>query len=138
MTIAALDLNKPKTLSDFAREYLDDAGGLTAPAIEALQKAISENEALRLSIATEAIMAYAAIKVQAEMRGDRAQVWGAANRRASGTPAAKTSIAALANGIAASLLNFPLAGAVLTDAELNAICDERAGGPFVSVELGGL
>lgn len=113
MTAHPIELTKPKTLNDLARDFLDDHGGRTGPAIDALQSLILSDEALRLSIATEAVMTLAALKVQAEMRDDRSKVWNAANMRAAGTaPKAKTSIAALANGIAASLMNFPLAGGV--------------------------
>lgn len=113
MTVHAKDITKPKTLSDLAREFLDDHGGRTGAAITALQDLIRNDEGLRLSIATEAVMTLAALKVQEQMHRDRAKVWDAANARAAGAaPKAKTSIVALANGLAASLMNFPLAGGV--------------------------
>lgn len=111
MIAQSVEMMKAKTIIDLAREFLDDHGGRTAPAIADLQALLANDEALRASVATEAVMIVAALKVQHEMRSDRAKVWGAANARAAGSvPKAKVGVVALANGLAASLMNFPLAG----------------------------
>ena len=108
---AVVVMTRAKTLGELAREFLEDAGGHTLPAVERLQALIATDDALRLSIAEAAIAEYAARRVAAVMMADRASVWAAAERRTAGLPTRpKTSIAALGNGIRESLLNFPLAG----------------------------
>lgn len=112
---ATIDMTKAKSIHDFAREFLDEEGGLTGPAIERLKAAIRDSDELRTLIATDAIMAYAALHIQAQMRGDREAIWAGAARRADPNappPKSKTSVSALANGIRGSLMNFPLAGGV--------------------------
>jgi len=102
---------RAKTIHEIAREFLDDAGGITAVAIARLHDLIREDEALRLSIAADAVMAFAAQKVEAKMREDRAAIWANAARKGE-TTKPKTSVAALANGLRESLMNFPLAGGI--------------------------
>lgn len=107
----AFQLNKPKTIHDIAREFLDDAGGITSVAIERLQQLIREDEALRIAIAADAVMAFAAQHIEKKMREDRAAIWTRAAQKGEVTKP-KTSVAALANGIRESILNFPLAGGI--------------------------
>lgn len=121
---AAFNISKPKTIHDIAREFLVDAGGLTSVAIERLQRLIQEDEVLRVSIAADAIMAFAAMNVQKEMRADRAAIWANASKPGD-TTKPKTSIAALANGLRDSLMNFPLSGGIrLKDATREQVEDQ--------------
>lgn len=99
---------RQKTIGELAREVLDDEGGMVAPAVLRLKSLIASDDALRESIAEAAINEYAQRRVANAMIGGRRAVWTAAERRIAAP--AKTSVAALANGISASLLNFPLAG----------------------------
>jgi hypothetical protein len=108
---AVVAMNRSKSLGELAREVFEDEGGRTAPAIARLQALIAADESLRIAIAEAAIAEYAARHVATVMMTDRAAVWRAAERRTAGLPTrAKTSVAALGNGIRESLLNFPLAG----------------------------
>lgn len=128
-----------RTVRDIAREYLDNAGGITAVAIANLKAAIRNDDALLDLIATEAVMPWAAIAVQDEMRADRAAIWHNARNRAQieerraalpqkgQTTAPKTQVASLSNGLRDSLMNFPLAGGQrLRDATKEEVAQQAA------------
>lgn len=96
------------SLSGLARRFLDEADGSTYAATQALQAKIASDKALRAAIASEAIMAATYAAVQKEVRQDRRSIWESA-----GSPQrSKTGVAALAEGIRNSLMDFPLSGGV--------------------------
>lgn len=98
---------RQKTVGELAREIMEAEGGMVAASVDRLQRLILEDDDLRVSIAEAAVREYAARRVLSAHTATRAAIWNAAERRAA---PAKVGLVHLANGISASLLNFPLAG----------------------------
>lgn len=118
-----LDVTKPLTFSEIAREYLHSADGDTLLATERLSARLREDKPLRDAIVEDAIMAFAATAVDDQMRAERRAVWAEAGRATK----PKTPISALANGISRALLDFPLRnGKRLRDATREEVLEQAS------------
>lgn len=137
MSELAVSFTKPKTINDFAREFLDDAGGMTAVAIDRLQHLILEDEDLRTTIATDAIMFFAAQKISAKMRDDRAVIWASVAKKGEVTKS-KTGIVHLAKGNrSVMLLDFPLSGGLpLRNATRDEVAEQAQRYSSASLDMG--
>lgn len=97
----------PPTLSTLVREELRRSDDLIAPAVEALVAMLRGNRALLATVVEAAVRDAVEYRTQHAMRTDRARIIHqvkAAQQRG--------NVIALANGIAASILDMPLAGGV--------------------------
>lgn len=113
-TIAKVDLS----LRALARTALEQCGGNTAEATDAVAEILANDKRLARSVAAEAIALASYELVQHRMRDNRSAVVLSANRSRDG-------VAALANGIRAALLDFPLAGGMkLRDATPDEVTEQ--------------
>jgi len=103
--VLKIEKDEAPTLSSLAREYLAETAGDVQEAAGKLSNRILDDRQLRAALVEEAIESASREMVEHQMRTRRQSIWANA-----GTPAAKTGIVALAQGIANSLFDFPLAG----------------------------
>lgn len=106
------------TLSQLAREVLTEADGDTETASEALTNRLLEDRSLLQSVISQAVADAVAYRVRYSMRSERAWIVRQATRPpAAPSHGSKDDVIALAKGLAASLLDMPLArGVRLRDA----------------------
>lgn len=108
-TLEAAKAPRPPTLQALARQHLEANDGFVDQATESLVDFLIEDEAsLRVTI-RQIVEEAAASAVGRAMRSDRAAIMAGLSRSAS---AGRAAVAALAGGIAKSLLDFPLAGGI--------------------------
>lgn len=107
MAQAAEKIETPKTITirSLAREALQAANGDIRAAIESMVKHLLADRRALKEVVAEAIMIASSTSAQLVHRGKRRQVFGVGQ--------GQSTIAVLADGIRAALLDFPLAGGVL-------------------------
>ena len=108
MTAAAVNTESDRTIHNLAREALNECGGDTKLATQKLVAWLNSDKALMKNVVSHAIYEAARTAINQKMANARQRLASAAERVLSG----KDSVMALAGGIAASLLDFPLAGGV--------------------------
>lgn len=105
------------SLISLAREYLAEANGDTDAAAAELGDYLTGDPVALRSVLDEALSLAASEVVTSEMRRVRNSLWQ--------NPQPKTSVLSLANGIANSLLDFPLAGGIrLRDATKEQVAEQ--------------
>jgi len=102
---APAKIEEQVSLRALARQALKDAGGKTKLAIDALTAQLMNDKRLMREVVAEAVVIASDDLVQHSMRATREAVVVSAAK-------ARNGVAALANGIKFSILDFPLAGGV--------------------------